>query len=115
MFDLSSILVGTAMAADVAAPVGEATVVSELMRFMPLALIFAVVYFLMIRPQQKKLDESMSMMKALKKGDKVVTAAGFIGTITKVDGDDYLMVEIADGVQVKTARSTITGLYKDKA
>lgn len=80
------------------------------MQFLPLILIFVVFYFMLIRPQQKRMKEHAEMLKALKKGDKVVTGGGLVGMITKVDGDDYLMVEIANGIEVKALRSTVTSL-----
>lgn len=80
------------------------------MQFLPLILIFVVFYFLLIRPQQKRMKEHNEMLKALKKGDKVVTGGGIVGTITKVEGDDYLHVEIAPNIEVKALRSTVTGL-----
>ncbi|WP_158045996.1 preprotein translocase subunit YajC [Skermanella pratensis] len=78
-----------------------------LMSFLPLILIFVVFYFLLIRPQQKKLKEHKSMLEALRRGDRVVTGGGIVGTITKVGADDELVVEIAEGVRVRVLRSTI--------
>lgn len=76
--------------------------------FVPLILIFAIMYFLMIRPQQKKLKEHKAMVEALRKGDQVLTQGGVIGKVTKVSDDGVLEVEIAEGVKVKVARQTIT-------
>ncbi|MBV8060635.1 MAG: preprotein translocase subunit YajC [Alphaproteobacteria bacterium] len=85
------------------------------MQFLPLVLIFAVFYFLIIRPQQKKMDQHQSMLKAIQKGDKVVTGGGIVGTVHKLDGDDHLSVEIAEGVRVKIVRSSISSvLNKDE-
>jgi preprotein translocase subunit YajC len=78
-----------------------------LMSFLPLVLIFVVFYFLLIRPQQKKLKDHKGMLEALRRGDRVVTGGGIIGTITKVGADDELVVEIAEGVRVRVLRSTI--------
>jgi len=78
-----------------------------LMSFLPLILIFVVFYFLLIRPQQKKLKEHKGMLEALRRGDRVVTGGGIIGTITKVGADDELVVEIAEGVRVRVLRSTV--------
>jgi preprotein translocase subunit YajC len=114
MSALSSLFAGAAFAADTAQavqPAADAT--SSLMRFLPLFLIFGVFYFLLIRPQQKKLDAQAAMLKALKKGDKVITGGGLIGTIAKLDGDDYAFVEIAKDIQVKVMRSTISGLVDE--
>src|SRR3954453_17979980 len=80
---------------------------ASLMSFLPLVLIFVVFYFLLIRPQQKKLKEHKGMLEALRRGDRVVTGGGIIGTITKVGADDELVVEIAEGVRVRVLRSTI--------
>jgi preprotein translocase subunit YajC len=75
--------------------------------FVPLILIFAIMYFLLIRPQQKKLKEHKAMVEALRRGDQVLTQGGIIGKVTKVNDDGVLEVEIADGVRVRTPRSTI--------
>src|ERR1700691_3379867 len=74
---------------------------------LPMALIFVVFYFFMIRPQQQKQKDMKKMLEALRRGDRVVTAGGLIGTNVKVDSDEC-QVEIADGVRVKVVRSTIT-------
>ncbi|NCO87628.1 MAG: preprotein translocase subunit YajC [Rhodobacterales bacterium] len=74
----------------------------------PLILIFAIMYFLLIRPQQKKLKEHQAMVAALRRGDQVVTQGGVIGKVTKVKDDGELEVEIASGVNVRVVRSTIT-------
>ncbi len=76
----------------------------------PLILIFAVFYFLLIRPQQKKVKEHREMLGAVRRGDKVVTGGGIIGTVAKVISDDELQVEIAEGVKVKIARATIASV-----
>jgi len=78
-----------------------------LMSFLPLILIFVVFYFLLIRPQQKKLKDHKTMLEAVRRGDRVVTGGGIIGTITKIGADDELVVEIAEGVRVRVLRSTI--------
>jgi len=74
---------------------------------LPMALIFVVFYFFMIRPQQQKQKQLKTMLDALRRGDRVVTAGGLIGTIAKVEGDEAL-VDIADNVRVRVVRSTIT-------
>ena len=76
--------------------------------FIPLVLIFLIMYFLLIRPQQKKLREQKAMIDALRRGDQVMTAGGIIGKVLKVGDDGTLEVEIAEGVKVKIARHTIT-------
>ncbi|SCY11420.1 preprotein translocase subunit YajC [Paracoccus tibetensis] len=75
-------------------------------QFIPLILIFAIMYFLMIRPQQKRLKQHREMVGALKKGDQVVTQGGILGKVTTVR-DDELEVEIAQGVRIRVVRSTI--------
>ncbi len=80
----------------------------DLMSFLPLILIFVVFYFLLIRPQQKKLKEHKSMIDGLRRGDRVVTAGGIIGTVTRVGDNDEAIVEIAEGVRVRVLRSTVT-------
>lgn len=77
-------------------------------QFVPLILIFAIMYFLLIRPQQKKLKEHTAMVEALRRGDQVVTQGGMIGKVTKVKEDNEIEVEIAEGVKVRVVRSTIT-------
>ena len=78
--------------------------------FLPLILIFIVFYFLLIRPQQKKMKEQKAMLGAIRRGDKVVTGGGIIGTVTRVVDDNELSVEIAKGVRVKVQRGTISGI-----
>ena len=76
---------------------------------MPLVLIFVVFYFLLIRPQQKKMKAHREMIGAVKRGDKVLTAGGIIGTVVKVEeSDDVLLVEIAKDIRVRVARGTIS-------
>ena len=75
---------------------------------MPLILIFGIMYFLMIRPQQKKIKQHQAMVAALRKGDQVVTAGGLIGKVTKVGAENDIEVEIASGVKVKVVQHTIS-------
>ena len=77
---------------------------------LPLVLIFVVFYFLLIRPQQKKMKQHKAMLDAVRRGDKVVTGGGIIGTVTRVVDDNELSVEIAKGVRVKVQRGTISGI-----
>lgn len=80
-----------------------------LVSMLPLILIFVVFYFLLIRPQQQKMKTHRAMISAVKRGDKVLTAGGIFGTITKVEeADDAVMLEIAKDVRVRVARSTIS-------
>jgi preprotein translocase subunit YajC len=81
---------------------------SALASFIPLILIFLIMYFLLIRPQQKKLKEHKAMVEALRRGDQVLTQGGIVGKVTKVQEDGLLEVEIADGVKVKVMKHTIT-------
>lgn len=116
MFDLTTLLVSKAFAADEVVPAVAAASQSSgdvVMRFMPLALIFIVFYVLLIRPQQKQAQQHDKTIKELKKGDKVITRAGFVGTVTKIESDSYVIVEIAKGVDVKVVRDTITGLVDE--
>lgn len=76
-------------------------------QFVPLILIFGIMYFLLIRPQQKKLKDHQAMVKALRRGDQVVTQGGIVGKVVKVRDDGELEVEIADGVKVRVIQSTI--------
>jgi len=76
-------------------------------QFLPLILIFGVFYFLLIRPQQKRVKEQKEMLSALSRGDRIVTNGGLMGTITKVVNDAELEVEFADGVKVRVLRSMI--------
>jgi preprotein translocase subunit YajC len=76
--------------------------------FIPLILMFAVFYFLLIRPQQKKTRQHQDMLKSLKVGDRVVTSGGIYGTIV-AGGDNVIKLEIADKIRVDVGRSFITG------
>ena len=71
-----------------------------------LGLIFLIFYFLLIRPQQKKLKQHEDMLIAIKKGDKIITGGGVYATVVKAEGDD-LTVKIADGVEIKVSRLTV--------
>ena len=76
-------------------------------QFVPLILIFAIMYFLLIRPQQKKMKEHQQMVNNLRRGDQVVTQGGLIGKVVKVKEDNEIEVEIADGVKVRVVQATI--------
>lgn len=83
----------------------------SLTQLMPLALIFGVFYFIMIRPMQKQKREHAAMLASLKRGDKVVTGGGIIGTVIKVFEDrDEVVIEIAKDLRVNVVKSTITSL-----
>ena len=93
------------------AQAGGAPGAFDFVSLMPLVLIFVVFYFLLIRPQQKKMRQHREMIGSLKRGDKVLTSGGIIGTIVKVEeGEDVLLVEIAKDVRVRVARGTISDL-----
>lgn len=81
----------------------------NLTSFLPLVLMFVVMYFLMIRPQQKRAKEQRAMMDALTKGDEVVTAGGMLGRVVKVV-DAYVTIEVATGTEVTVQKSSITTL-----
>ncbi|KIC19667.1 MULTISPECIES: preprotein translocase subunit YajC [unclassified Leisingera] len=76
-------------------------------QFLPLILIFAIMYFLLIRPQQKKMKQHQAMVDGLRRGDQVVTQGGVIGKVAKVKEDGEIEVEIADGVKVRVVKATI--------
>jgi preprotein translocase subunit YajC len=76
-------------------------------QFLPIILIFVIFYFLLIRPQQKKMKEHRAMVDALRRGDQVVTSGGIVGKVSKVQDDGMIEVEIADGVRVKVIKGTI--------
>ncbi|ATG39841.1 MULTISPECIES: preprotein translocase subunit YajC [Phaeobacter] len=78
-----------------------------LAQFLPLILIFGIMYFLLIRPQQKKLKTHQSMVEALRRGDQVVTQGGIIGKVAKVKDDGEIEVEIAEGVKIRVIKTTI--------
>ncbi len=79
---------------------------STLMSMLPLLLMFAVLYFVMIRPQMKKQTEHRAMIDALAKGDEIVTAGGLLGKVSKI-GDAYIGVELATGVEVQMQRQAV--------
>ena len=77
-------------------------------QFLPIVLIFVIFYFLLIRPQQKKMKSHRAMVEALRRGDQIVTSGGIVGKVSKVQEDGMVEVEIADGVKVKVIRHTIS-------
>ncbi|MFP7673171.1 preprotein translocase subunit YajC [Marivita sp. S0852] len=80
---------------------------SAIAQFVPLILIFAIMYFLLIRPQQKKMKEHQKMVENLVRGDVVITQGGLIGKVTKVKENNELDVEVSEGVKVRVVRNTI--------
>jgi preprotein translocase subunit YajC len=83
---------------------------NALIQFLPLILIFVVFYFLLIRPQQRKAKDQRAMLDALRRGDRVVTGGGIIGTVARVDSAEEVTVDIAEGVRVRVLRSTISSV-----
>ena len=75
--------------------------------FVPIILIFAIMYFLMIRPQQKKVKLHKAMIEALRRGDRVITQGGLIGKVVKVKDENEVEVELSEGVKVRVVQSTI--------
>ena len=85
---------------------------SQLQGMIPLVFMFAIFYFLLIRPQQKKAKEHRALLEALKKGDLVVTAGGMHGKVTSLD-DQVVTLEIAPGVNVKINKGFVASVKKD--
>jgi preprotein translocase subunit YajC len=81
---------------------------SFLISLMPFLLIFVIMYFLVIRPQQRRLKAHRELLKNLRRGDTIVTSGGIIGKITRVADDEDLQVEIADNVRIRVARGMVT-------
>ena len=103
-------LISPAYAQDISGLLGPAT------QFLPLVLIFAVFYFLLIRPQQTRQKELKATLSALRRGDRVVTAGGILGTVQRVkEGSDEVEVDIAPNVRVTVLRETITTVLKPAA
>ncbi len=101
MFQMTSLLAAATPSSDI----------NPLMQFAPIVFIFAIFYFLLIRPQQKKQKELQSMIDAVKKGDRVVTVGGIIGTVTSLQ-NDYVVLKVGDNESTKmeVLKSAISGL-----
>jgi preprotein translocase subunit YajC len=80
---------------------------SMLVSLLPFILIFVIMYFLILRPQQKRQKQHQEMVKNVRRGDTVITSGGLVGKVTKVSDDDHLEVEVAEGVRVRQMRSMI--------
>ena len=80
-----------------------------------LGMLFFIFYFILIRPQQRRLKTQRDMMKALEKGNKILTTGGIIGTISKFEGDDVVVVEIAQGVKIRMSRAAVSEVISDKS
>ena len=83
---------------------------SMLMSLLPFALIFVIMYFLILKPQQKKLKDHQELVKNIRRGDTVVTNGGMVGKVTKVVDDDQVEIEIADGVKIRQMRNMVSGV-----
>ena len=88
---------------------GATGIEGNLMSFLPIVMMFVVLYFLMIRPQMKRQKEQKAMMDGLKKNDEVITVGGILGKVTKVT-DNYVTLEIAANTEVTVQKSAITML-----
>ena len=88
--------------------VGGLPSTDTLIQFVPFVLIFVIMWFLIIRPQQKRAREHSDMIKAVRRGDTVVSTGGIVGRVTKVTDDPELEMEIADGVRVRLVRAMIS-------
>ena len=87
---------------------------STISQFIPLILIFVIFYFFLIRPQQKKVKEHKLMVESLKRGDKVITSGGIVGTVERIIDNDNVEVQISENVVVEIVRSTgIQGLVSN--
>ena len=89
---------------------GNAAGPGALGAFLPIILIFVVFYFLLIRPQQKKMKQHKEMLAAIRRGDRIVTGGGIVGTVSKVIDDNEIQVEIAEGVRVRVHRGLISAV-----
>ena len=83
---------------------------SMLMSLLPFALIFVIMYFLILRPQQRRAKQHQDMVKNVRRGDTVITSGGLIAKVTKVVDDDQIEFEISDGVRVRQMRQMIQGV-----
>ena len=81
-----------------------------LMQLLPFILLGLIMYFLILRPQQKRVKEHAELVKNLRRGDTVVTSGGLVGKVTKVVDDEQVEIEIADGVRVRQVRSMVSGV-----
>ncbi len=88
------------------APAAGGDMQSTLMSMLPLALMFVVLYFVMIRPQMKKQKEHTAMISALTKGDEVITGGGLLGKVSKM-GDTFIGLEVSSGVEIQVQRSAV--------
>ena len=99
-----------AFAKDAASAVADAP--NPIVSMAPIFLIIIVFYFMVIRPQSKRIQEHRQMVQALEKGTKVITGGGLVATVVKLTGDNEVVLKLADGVEVTAVRSTIMSVYK---
>ena len=93
---------------------GQASGASVVMQMLPLVLIFAVFYLLLLRPQQKRMKAHKAKIDAVKKGDNVVTGGGLVGKVARVD-ETYVDIELAPGMKVKAVKSTLSDVIDPMA
>ena len=98
--------ISSAFAQTAPAAAAGGDMMSSLTSMLPLVLMFAVLYFVMIRPQMKKQKEHRAMVDALAKGDEVITAGGLLGRVSRL-GEGFISVEVADGVEVQLQRASV--------
>ena len=87
---------------------GDAT--SMITSLLPFALIFVIMYFLILRPQQKRVKDHAELVKNRRRGDTIITSGGMVGKVTKVVDDDQVEIEIADGIRIRQMRQMITAV-----
>ncbi len=92
-----------------AAPGGDGAAGNPIGAFLPLILMFAIFYFLLIRPQQKKAKQHKELLANLKKGDSIITGGGIYGRISAANGD-VLTIDVGSGVEIKVNRAFVSGL-----
>lgn len=79
-------------------------------QIIPFVIVFAILYFMIIRPQQQRVQQHREMIAGIRRGDIVITGGGIIGKVAKVVDDEELLIEIADGVRVRLARGSVSEL-----
>jgi preprotein translocase subunit YajC len=102
--------ISTAYAQTAGAGDGGLGGLGSMAQLLPIVAIFVIFYFLLIRPQQKKQKEHKALLASVRRGDRVVTGGGILGTVTKVLDENHVQVEIAEGVRVKVMKSTIADI-----
>lgn len=83
---------------------------SMVFQILPFVLIFVIMYFLILRPQQKRVKEHQELVRNLRRGDTVVTSGGVVGKVTKVVDDEHIEMEIADGVRIRQMRQMVSAV-----